>query len=169
MEPGNYESIDEKRSEVAPISASTTHTVTEMSMPDPQSVSNEVRVEFDDIFREPQGATMSSIPQVFNVSQLVYTYTASIVYKIFAVLFSVLLSFMWGLTFALLAFTTVWMINPMIRAFYVGVNIYASIYRTFITLFCEPFYSAWGLIFSRINANFVFKPYPSTLSGIKDV
>ena len=116
----------------------------------PQEMSNRMKVEFAEVIAEPEGT--ESVPQVLRIAELTYTWTKNIVYKVFTVLLSIILAIVWGLVFALIAFTTVWVINPSARLFYIFLDIGGRFYAAVIATFFDPCFRSTGLIFSRILA-----------------
>eukprot|EP00118_Oscarella_pearsei_P019566 m.208576 g.208576 ORF g.208576 m.208576 type:complete len:164 (+) comp39710_c0_seq4:922-1413(+) len=116
----------------------------------PQEMSNRMRVEFAEVIAEPEGT--ESIPKIIQISDLVYTWTKNLVYKFLTLVIAIILSLVWGLVFALVAFLTVWMINPAARLYYIFLDITGRFYAAMIAAFVDPLNRSCGLVFSRILA-----------------
>lgn len=87
----------------------------DLSDRDPTHMNDDVKVEFDDLFAEPDGA--HSIDCVWLNSAVVFTKTKYWCYRILTAIFAIPCAFCWGVSFACLTCGFVWNVRPLIRRY----------------------------------------------------
>ncbi|XP_060063834.1 caveolin-2-like [Ylistrum balloti] len=121
----------------------------DLSDRDPTHMNDDVKVEFDDLFAEPDG--YHSIDCVWVNSSVVFTKTKFWCYRILTAIFAIPCAFCWGISFACLTCGFVWNVRPMIRRYAIEIIPYAKIWRIFIEAVVSPVFEACGRIFSGIT------------------
>ncbi|OWF53213.1 caveolin-1-like [Mizuhopecten yessoensis] len=116
---------------------------------DPTHINDDVKVEFDDLFAEPDGS--HSIDCVWVNSAIVFTKTKFWCYRILTAIFAIPCAFCWGISFACLTCGTVWNVRPLIRRYAIEIIPYAKIWRIFLEAIVSPVFEACGRIFSGIT------------------
>lgn len=119
---------------------------------DPTNLNGIVKVQFDDIFAEPEGT--HSIDAIWVTSHSVFTTTKHWCYRILSAIFAVPCSFCWGLHFACLAFNYIWTIQPSFRSFQIQLRPLAKIWSLCIRAFCDPLFESIALVLSKIRLTF---------------
>ncbi|XP_033746505.1 caveolin-1-like [Pecten maximus] len=120
----------------------------DLSDRDPTRMNDDVKVDFDDLFAEPDGA--HSIDCVWQNSALVFTRTKFWCYRILTAIFAIPCAFCWGISFACLTCGFVWNVRPMIRRYAIEIIPCAQIWRIFIEAIISPIFESCGKIFSGI-------------------
>ncbi|XP_033630427.1 caveolin-1-like isoform X1 [Asterias rubens] len=113
-------------------------------------------IEYDEVFTEPSSMSRPYCSIVW-LNRLILTTTQVAVNVIFSVLFGVILSFIWGIVFALANVYTVYFMQPLAKLTFVLFRPFAMIFRASVRSFLDPFYESFGLMFSRIRGSFSLK------------
>ncbi|XP_063427527.1 caveolin-3-like [Mytilus trossulus] len=116
---------------------------------DPSNINEIVRVQFEDLFTEPEGS--HSIDGVWRASYRVFTGTKHWCYRILSAIFAVPCAFCWGLHFACLTFSHIWTIQPSLRSCNIEIYPMARLWGLFVRSFCDPFCESVGLMLSKIK------------------
>lgn len=72
-----------------------------------------LQTDFKDVIAEPDG--VHSVDAVWLISYKTYTESKAFLYRGLSSIFSIPLSLIWGLIFALLSFLNIWVIVPFIK------------------------------------------------------
>lgn len=72
-----------------------------------------LQVDFADVIAEPGG--IHSLKLVWIISHNIYKYSKKLLYILLSALLGIVLSLIWGLVFAFLAFGNIWVVVPCIK------------------------------------------------------
>ncbi|VDI59893.1 Hypothetical predicted protein [Mytilus galloprovincialis] len=85
-----------------------------MELRDPNDLNDHVKVMFEDVLGEPEGA--HSIDCVWNLSYKCFNGGKNCCYKLLTTLCGLCIGLQWGCTFAQITFGHVWCFTPGLRA-----------------------------------------------------
>ncbi|VDI48110.1 caveolin 3, partial [Mytilus galloprovincialis] len=115
---------------------------------DPNELNGHIKVDFEDVLGEPDGA--HSIDCVWIFSHKCYRFGLGCCYKLLTLLCGLCIALYWGCTFACLTFEHVWCWTPYMRCF----AIFAGACQKFIGIIMNcciaPFCETCGLFFSAV-------------------
>ncbi|XP_064606657.1 caveolin-3-like [Liolophura sinensis] len=116
---------------------------------DPNNLNDHVKVMFEDVLGEPEGA--HSADCVWRNSYKCFNCGKSCCYKFLTYLCGILTALCWGCNFACITFEHIWCITPFLRvwAIYLGCmqKFLGQCYNCCVSPFCE----ACGMFFSNIR------------------
>ncbi|XP_052779064.1 caveolin-3-like [Mya arenaria] len=116
---------------------------------DPENVNDIVKIEFNDIFAEPEGTY--SFGTIWGASNNLFTDTKVWCYKFLSALLAVPCSICWGVNFACLSFCQIWLCEPGIRCGTIHCRPWSRIFGLLVRSFVEPTFAAVGKIFGNIR------------------
>eukprot|EP00057_Strongylocentrotus_purpuratus_P014348 XP_011668822.1 PREDICTED: caveolin-3-like [Strongylocentrotus purpuratus] len=107
---------------------------------------------FADTFMESNDITGFSFMK--KVNGAIYKYTHYGCYAVLSLLLAPFISLCFGLSFAVMHFPVVWVVQPIIKLYSVWLRLFNLAYEPAIRLFCDPIYRSIGLILSGIKGQF---------------
>nr|XP_022302182.1 caveolin-3-like [Crassostrea virginica] len=116
---------------------------------DPNGLNAHVKVAFEDILTEPDGA--HSIDCVWLNSYWCFNCGKNICYSLMTTLCGLFIALFWGCGFACITFKQVWCITPCLRCCSIEMGCAQKCYGTCINCYMAPVYENIGLMFSRIT------------------
>jgi len=120
----------------------------DMEQRDPSHLNGHVKVLFEEVLGEPDGAR--SIDCVWRNSYKCFNCTLSCCYKVMTVLCGIPMAFCWGCEFACLAFYHVWYYTPLVKCYTIQLlacrNLLRLCCETYIGTICE----SCGMFFNKI-------------------
>lgn len=122
---------------------------------DPSNINDLVKVQFDELFAEPEGS--HSIDAVWRASHMVFTGTKHWCYRILSAIFAVPCAFCWGLHFACLTCNHIWTVQPSLKSCSINIYPLAKLWGLFVRSFCDPFCESVGLMLSKIKLHVSLK------------
>ncbi|BFZ08381.1 hypothetical protein BsWGS_11420 [Bradybaena similaris] len=116
---------------------------------DPNGLNDHVKVHFDEVLAEPDGA--HSIDCVWGASYTCFTCCKNCYYKFLTVLFGIPIAFCWGWEFACITFWHVWCITPTMRRYMINCGCLQKFYGTCVQCYLQPVCEAFSYCFSNIR------------------
>ncbi|GFN93511.1 caveolin [Plakobranchus ocellatus] len=116
---------------------------------DPNNLNDHVRVLFEEVLGEPDGA--HSINCVWNCAYKCFNGCKGCCYKLMTTICGIPLAVCWGCEFAYITFLHVWYITPCMRAYMINCGCMQKFYGTCLQCFCQPLFEAFGYCFSNIR------------------
>ncbi|KAL8574225.1 hypothetical protein ACOMHN_027879 [Nucella lapillus] len=115
---------------------------------DSNSINDHLRVAFEDVIAEPDGA--HSVGCVWRTAFLCFNCSKGLCYNILSIFCGVPLACMWGCEFARITFEHVWYITPLMRIFMINCGCAQKFFATCIQCCLAPICETCGLLFSNI-------------------
>ncbi|KAK7089307.1 caveolin-1-like [Littorina saxatilis] len=115
---------------------------------DANGLNDHVKVAFDDVIAEPDGA--HSLPCVWAGAWLIFTCTKGCCYNVMSIICGFPLALLWGCQFAYITFYHVWCIGPCMRSFMIDCGCYRKYFFTCVQCCLGPICETFGLCFSNI-------------------
>ncbi|XP_034308282.1 caveolin-1-like [Magallana gigas] len=116
---------------------------------DPNGINSHVKVAFEDVLAEPDGA--HSIDCVWLCSYSCFNCGKNCCYKLMTTLCGMCLALAWGCEFALITFQQVWCVTPSLRIFGICMGCMQKFFGTFMSCCLAPICETVGLCFSNIT------------------
>jgi len=120
----------------------------DMEQRDPMNINEHVKVNFEEVLAEPEGAR--SCDCVWRGASKCFTCTLDCCYKLLTAVLGFPLAFCWGCEFACLAFCHIWYCTPCIKSCAIELTACRSILRLFYESTYGACCEACGMFFSRI-------------------
>ncbi|XP_052778959.1 caveolin-1-like isoform X2 [Mya arenaria] len=117
---------------------------------DPEHLHDHVRVQFHDIFGEPD-ETVFSFDFVWTWAFKLFTNTKLWCYRITSLICGLPLAIYWGIHFALLSFCAIWCCEPYLKAYAIELHCVRRVFQTMLNAFYRPCFEAMGYIFYNIR------------------
>ncbi|XP_064631972.1 caveolin-3-like [Lineus longissimus] len=115
---------------------------------DPNNINDHVKVLFEDVFGEPEGA--HSIDCVWRNSYKCFTGGKRICYIVLTTICALPLALCWGCSFACLAFEHIWQFAPCLKTLNINIGFFQKILTIFVKCCLDPLCESCGLMFSKI-------------------
>ncbi|KAK7089310.1 caveolin-3-like [Littorina saxatilis] len=115
---------------------------------DPNNINDHVKVAFEDVLAEPDGA--QSIDCIWRCSYNCFQCSKGCCYNVMSILCAIPLAFVWGWSFAVIAFYHVWTVAPFLKCFMINCGCCQKFYGTCIQCYLGPICETYGLFFSNI-------------------
>jgi len=116
---------------------------------DPNSINNEVRIQFEDIIAEPDGYHSSTY--VWHMSSTIYNFGKDAAYQLVSFIFGIPLSLIWGCLFASVACCHVWCYSPLRRSHNIKMGCWKHFWAVIIGACFDPLFESTGKVFSNVN------------------
>ncbi|XP_061179128.1 caveolin-3-like [Saccostrea echinata] len=116
---------------------------------DPNQINSHVKVAFEDVLAEPDGA--HSIDCVWNLSYFCFNCGKNCCYKFMTTLCGIFIALYWGCEFACITFDQVWCITPSLRIFSIYMGCAQKYFGTCVSCCLAPICETSGLFFSSIT------------------
>ncbi|XP_025107289.1 caveolin-1-like [Pomacea canaliculata] len=123
--------------------------VPDMVQRDPNNLSDHIKVAFEDVIGEPEGA--HSPDCVWVNSYKCFNCSRDCCYAVLTALCAIPLSFCWGCEFAWITFQHVWQIGPSLRIFMINCVCAQKFFSTCLHCCLGPICETCGLFFSQIT------------------
>ncbi|KAK3103711.1 hypothetical protein FSP39_021241 [Pinctada imbricata] len=117
---------------------------------DPENLNEDFKVQFHDIIGEPEEGVFS-FDKIWIYSFKTYTNTKLWCYRITTLICGIPVSFCWGIYFACLAFNTIWICIPAVKAYNLKLRCAKGCFDSLLEAFVRPCYEASGYIFYNIR------------------
>jgi len=117
---------------------------------DPQGINQHVKVQFDEIFGEPD-KEIYSFDKVWTLGSLVFSQTKLWCYRITSLICVLPLAVCWGCSFACVSFCSVWCCMPCFRCQQIKCVFFKNCWKLYIDSCVAPFWAAIGSVFSGIR------------------
>ncbi|KAK7089309.1 caveolin-3-like [Littorina saxatilis] len=115
---------------------------------DPNDLNDHVKVSFEDVIAEPDGA--HSIDCVWTCAFCCFNCSKNCCYNLFTIFCAIPLAFCWGCQFACITFEHVWHITPCLRIFTINCGCAQKFVGTCMQCCLGPLCETCGLLFSNI-------------------
>jgi len=116
---------------------------------DPNSLNDHVKVAFEDVLAEPDGA--HSIDCVWKLSYLCFNCCKGCAYKILTLCCGICIACAWGCEFATIAFDHVWYWTPLLRIFSIYCGTIQKVWGICLSCCLQPCCETLGYCFSNIR------------------
>ncbi|XP_077981671.1 caveolin-1-like isoform X1 [Glandiceps talaboti] len=118
---------------------------------DPTRMNDLVKVQFEEVFAEPEG--MHSFNTIWKYAFITFTGTKFWCYRITTAICAIPCAFCWGIEFACLTFWHVWYVVPYIKAWLICLYWLQRMWQIWISCFLDPFFDSVSRIFSNIRVH----------------
>ncbi|XP_076451372.1 caveolin-1-like [Babylonia areolata] len=115
---------------------------------DPNNLNDHLRVSFEDVLAEPDGA--HSVDCVWRNSFKCFECGKGFCYKALTLICGLPLALWWGCEFACITFSHVWHVTPCLRVLMINCGCAQKVFGTFMNCCLAPVCEAAGLFFSNI-------------------
>ncbi|KAL4226704.1 Caveolin-1 [Mactra antiquata] len=112
---------------------------------DPNSLNDHLKVQFEDVFGEPEGAR--SIDCVWKLSYTCFNCWLGLCYKLATLFYGICIAAEWGCEFAMIAFYHIWYITPMLRVCEINCAVFKKLMETCMGCCLTPCCEACGGFF----------------------
>uniref|UniRef100_A0A8C5MDG2 Caveolin 1 n=1 Tax=Leptobrachium leishanense TaxID=445787 RepID=A0A8C5MDG2_9ANUR len=117
---------------------------------DPKHLHDDVvKIDFLDVIAEPEGT--HSFDGVWKASFTTFTVTKYWFYRLLSTIFGLPLSLVWGISFAILSFLHIWVVEPFIRIYSIEIQFFSRVYAICVHAFFDPLFEAMGKVFSFVR------------------
>ncbi|KAH3892238.1 hypothetical protein DPMN_016352 [Dreissena polymorpha] len=117
---------------------------------DPESLHDNMRIHFHDVFGEPD-ESVYSFDCVWTCAFRLFTNVKLWTYRIVSLLCGLPLAIYWGVYFAILSFCVIWCCEPYLKAFAIELGCVRRIFNTLLAAFYRPCAETIGYIFYNIR------------------
>ncbi|XP_071503126.1 caveolin-1-like [Diadema antillarum] len=111
-----------------------------------------VNVTYEDTFKESE--TAAGFPFMKSVNKNIYRWTHFALYATLTMIIGPLISFLWGVIFALLHIVIIWFIQPCIKTYFTMFRISSMLLEVSVRLLMDPIFRSMSLILSGIRGRF---------------
>ncbi|XP_072169138.1 caveolin-1-like [Diadema setosum] len=111
-----------------------------------------VNVDFSETFQESPGS--ESIDIVWRFNKTIYSVTSRAFYTFLVGLLGPTLAVAWGLVFATLNFTMVWLVNPFLKVIFQVTRLVEILSRIMVRSTLDPLFQSFGQVFTALKGNF---------------
>merc|ERR1712121_545785 len=112
---------------------------------DPNNVNDHLKVTFEDIIAEPEGA--HSIDCVWKGSYICFNCCKNCYYKCFTFWFGICIAMEWGIDFALIAVEHIWCATPLFKMCEIDCGCCKKMYGLCVHCCLDPCCEACGMLF----------------------
>jgi len=123
----------------------------DMSNRDPNDLNSHVKVMFEDVLGEPEGA--HSADCVWGCAYKCFNCSKNCCYLVLTYLCAIPMSLCWGCKFACIAFCHIWKITPCLKVCQMNLGCMQKMYGYIVACMCNPICEAFALCFSKINVS----------------
>ncbi|CAL1528173.1 unnamed protein product [Lymnaea stagnalis] len=116
---------------------------------DPNGLNDHVKVLFEDVLAEPDGA--HSYKCLWNCAYECFNCWKGCCYKTLTLLCGIPLAIYWGCEFAIITFWHVWYISPCMRAYMINCGCLQKFYGACLQCYLQPLCDACGYFLSNIR------------------
>ncbi|XP_071082935.1 caveolin-1-like [Haliotis cracherodii] len=116
---------------------------------DPNNINDHVKVEFEDILAEPDGA--HSFDCVWTASNLCFNCCKGFLYKLLTLLCGICIAMHWGCEFAVIAFNHIWIITPCFKILELNCGCLKKLYGMCVHCALDPWCESCGLFFTAFR------------------
>ncbi|XP_077981672.1 caveolin-3-like isoform X2 [Glandiceps talaboti] len=116
---------------------------------DPTRMNDLVKVQFAEVFAEPEG--MHSFDGVWLWSYKCFVGTKFWCYKICTLICALPFAFCWGIHFACLTFWHVWYIVPCTKVYLISIYWFRKLWEIYIKCYCDPQFDSCSRFLSNIK------------------
>ncbi|KAK6175092.1 hypothetical protein SNE40_013626 [Patella caerulea] len=121
----------------------------DMEARDPNNLNDHLKVNFDDVLGEPEGA--HSADCVWRTSYLCFNGGKNCCYMFLTFICGLPLALCWGCEFAMITFQHVWQITPCMRIFMINCGCAQKFFGTCVNCCLAPICEAVGMCFSQVT------------------
>ncbi|XP_076469630.1 caveolin-1-like [Babylonia areolata] len=115
---------------------------------DPNDINDHLKVAFEDVLAEPDGA--HSISCVWRCAFHIFNCSKAVAYNLLTIIYGLPLAMYWGCEFAYITFIHVWEITPCLRVLMIECGVLQKIWNTCLHCCLGPVCENCGLLFSNI-------------------
>ncbi|KAK7089313.1 caveolin-3-like [Littorina saxatilis] len=115
---------------------------------DPNNVNDHLKVAYEDVIAEPDGA--HSIDCVWRCSYNCFNCAKGCCYNVLSIFCGIPLALFWGCEFACITFQHVWQITPCMRVFMINCGCAQKFFSTCLQCCLGPICESCGMFFSNI-------------------
>merc|ERR1712141_323508 len=116
---------------------------------DPNNINDHLKVSFEDVFAEPEGA--HSIPCVWKCSFTCFNCCKNLTYMILTLFYSVCIAMEWGVEIGRMAFIHIWYITPLFKVLEINCGCCQKLYGLCVHCCLDPCCEACGLCFHQFK------------------
>ncbi|KAL4217082.1 Caveolin-1 [Mactra antiquata] len=117
---------------------------------DPEELHTDLKVQFHDIFGEPD-ETVFSFDFIWTWAFKLFTNVKLWCYRITSLICGLPLAIYWGIYFALLSFCAIWCCEPYMKAYAIELGCVRRIFQTMLNAFFRPCFEVMGYCFYNIR------------------
>ncbi|XP_069142570.1 caveolin-1-like [Argopecten irradians] len=121
----------------------------DMSNRDPNSINENVKVAFEDVIAEPEGA--HSCGFIWRLSYCCFNCGKLCAYRCLTFFYGPCIAVYWGCEFAFIAFEQIWLVTPLLRVFAIYCGSCQKLFGIILNCCLAPLCTTCGLFFSQIN------------------
>jgi caveolin 1 len=116
---------------------------------DEKHINDTINLNFEDVLAEPESA--HGFDPIWRLSFVLFTGSRRWIYQLLSALFALPLALVWGITFSLLSFFSVWFVTPILRILDVFLFYIRRVWVALIQTTLEPVTNAIGGCFSNVK------------------
>lgn len=117
---------------------------------DPNNLHGDMRVQFHDIFGEPD-ETVFSFDFIWRWAFKLFTNTKLWCYRITSLICGLPLAIYWGIHFALISFCAIWCWEPYMKSYAIELGCVRRLFNIMLAAFCQPCFEMMGYCFYNIR------------------
>lgn len=117
---------------------------------DPEQLHGDLRVQFHDVFGEPD-ETVFSFDFIWRWAFKLFTNVKLWCYRITSLICGLPLAIYWGIYFAILSFCAIWCCEPYMKAYSIELRCIRRIFETLLNAFYRPCFEVIGYCFYNIR------------------
>ncbi|RUS68804.1 hypothetical protein EGW08_023433 [Elysia chlorotica] len=121
----------------------------DLVMRDPNNINDHVKVCFEDVLAEPEGA--HSFDCVWANSYRCFECCKNCWYKLLTLFFGICIAMYWGYEFAVITFWHVWIYTPALRVYMIECGFLQKFWHSCLQCYLRPLFEACGYCFSTIR------------------
>ncbi|XP_023652667.2 caveolin-2-like [Paramormyrops kingsleyae] len=116
---------------------------------DPQEINAHLKISFEDIIGEP--AALHSFDSVWVSSSALFELLKYASYRLISALLAVLLSFAAGSLFALLRCLQIWILIPLVQAWFMALPTVQTVWSSLVDTFVAPVFTSMARCLSTMD------------------
>lgn len=118
---------------------------------DEKHINDTINLNFEDVLAEPDAA--HGFDPIWRTSYVLFTGTRYWIYRLLAAVFALPLALIWGITFSLITFISIWLATPILRVLDVFLFYIRRIWVALVQTTLEPVASAVGGCLANIKVS----------------
>merc|ERR1712154_34681 len=112
---------------------------------DPNNINDHIKVAFEDVFAEPEGA--HSCDCIWKNSYCCFEFCKRLTYMLLTTFYGICIAMEWGAELGRMAFIHIWYITPMFKVCEINCGCCQKIYGLCVHCCMDPCCEACGLLF----------------------
>ncbi|XP_070564598.1 caveolin-1-like [Ptychodera flava] len=124
-----------------------------------------VELSFPEVFQEPKDSR--NWKPIVGAYGTLYSVVQDFTYRVLVALLGWLLGTVWGLLFGVLNFVVVWLIQPILKIFFIIVRILAIPWAVVLRASFDPVFESIGHVLSHMRGNFNIRAHGVSMDLVK--